>query len=419
MVSNSRDLEQIPDEQTGDDLVNSAYSKIIDEFPQFEPAKPFKPWHLPRKHYCRLRQWCRQTQKLLNELKLSIPAKERPLRYLTLPGDELLDIRVLAKVAEQAGTRMQFLGFNTALSKLRSAESDLSFSEVRQLAGIYEKPSEIIQHNIERITEENSTVKQKVHEHLPFDVINLDFTGTITGQPPLSEASYFQVVRWLIDQQCNKRREPWLLFLTTPFARNRTDSETAKELWRKVCINADHNEFAVSLVNTLQVSKEELLEEMLGSPILDDLRYSRGLGLALSKWILGLVATRSDLWAVELVDSKSYRVYGDVPEMYSMCFKFKSYDTQSVDVTGLTVSSDPSINLVSELVAGLELIQSIGRTEDVDKLLDTNRDVLNEAITLSAELLSTVRYNPGGYREWALNEMEKRGLFNLPEHNFH
>jgi hypothetical protein len=141
----------------------------------------------------------KNTQQLQKELKLSKPTHARPLRYLTLPGDELLDIRELSKVMEKAGTKMQFLGFNTATSKQRGAESDLSFSEVRQLEGIFEKPSEIIQHQIERITEENSTVRIKVLEHLPFDVINLDFTGSMTGQPPLSEASYFQVIRWLIN----------------------------------------------------------------------------------------------------------------------------------------------------------------------------------------------------------------------------
>jgi len=418
MVSNSGDSEQMPGEQSGDDLVNSAYSEIVDEFSKDEPVKYFQPWHLPRKHYCRLRQWCFYTQRLLRELKLSQPARERPLRYLTLPGDELLDIRQLSKVMENAGVKMQFLGFNTALENPRSAESDLSFSEVRQMKGIYEKPSEIIQHRIERIVEENSTVRQKVLEHLPFDVLNLDFTGSITGHPPRSNSSYFQVVRWLIDQQCSKRREPWLLFLTTPFARNRTDSETAKQLWDRVCSNADNDEFAVSLADTLQVSKGELLEEMLGSTSLDDLRYSKSLGLALSKWILGLVTTRSDMWAVELVDSKSYRVYGNVPEMYSMCFKFNSYEVQSIDKTDLTIPSASSANSLSELAAGLALIQSIGRNEDVDKLLDENRDKLNEAIDLSAELLSTVRYNPSVYREWALNEMGKRGLLDLTEHNF-
>jgi hypothetical protein len=286
---------------------------------------------------------------------------------------------------------------------------------VRQLEGIFEKPSEIIQHQIERITEENSTVRIKVLEHLPFDVINLDFTGSMTGQPPLSEASYFQVIRWLIEQQCNKRREPWLLFLTAPFARNRTDRETARHLWSSVYSNAEHGEFATLLADTLNISRGDLLGEMSGLASLDDHRYNKSLGLAFSKWVLGLLTTRNDSWSVELVDTKSYRVHGDIPDMYSMSFKFKSSDIQSVDATGLTLAIGSTNSPISELAIGLELIQSINQTEDVDKLLDEDRELLREATEFSADLLATARYDPSDYKEWVQAEMERRQLVNLAD----
>lgn len=414
MDSSSHHFAETSNEQVDDDLVSSAYSAISTEFLEVVEKKSFQAWHLPRKHYCRLKQWSFHTQKLQRELKISSHAQERPLRYLTLPGDELLDIRQLARVMKKAGTKMQFLGFNTASDKLRSAESDLSFSEVRQLEGIYEKPSEIIQHRIEKITEENSTARQKVIEHLPFDVINLDFTGSMVSQPPLSDASYFQVVRWLIEQQCNKNRKPWLLFLTVPLARDgRTNNETAKQLWSSVYKNAQKRDFADNLFSLLQIAKGEILGEMRGFAQLDDQRYSKGLGLALSKWILGLLITRSDQWTVKLMDAKSYRVHGNVPEMYSMSFKFIPHDIKSVDATGLTIPLDSSTEPLSELEAALELIQSISQTEDVDKLFDENRGLLDEAITLSAELLATVRYNSDDYREWALKSMNERNLFNI------
>lgn len=397
-----------------DDLVSSAYSLIPTEFVDVREEKSFQPWHLPRKHYCRLQQWALHTQKLQKELRISNPAQERPLRYLTLPGDELLDIRVLAKVMKNAGIRMQFLGFNTASDKLRSAESDLSFSEVRQMEGIYEKPSEIIQHRIEKIGEEGSIARQKVIEHLPFDVINLDFTGTIVGQPPLSSASYLQAIRWLIDQQCNRNRKPWLLFLTAPLARDgRTNDETARQLWSSIYQNAQKQGFADNLYNSLQITKGEILGEMKGFSQLDDQRFSKGLGLALNKWILGLLISRSDNWTLKLVDSKSYRVFGNIPEMYSMSLKFIPYDIQSMDATGLTIALDSSVEPLPELEIALELIESICQTEDVDNLLDRNRMLLDEAITYSAELLATVRYNSDDYRAWALKSMEERNLFNF------
>lgn len=418
MSPESRDFEEISDNQSSDDLVSSAYSGISTDFAKVEQKKSFQPWHLPRKHYCRLKQWAHHTQKLQRELKIYRPTQERPLRYLTLPGDELLDIRVLSRVMKNAGIKMQFLGFNTALDNLRSAESDLSFSEVRQLEGIYEKPSEIIQHRIENITDQNSTARQKVMEHLPFDIINLDFTGSMVGQPPLSDQSYLQLVRWLLEQQWNKNRNPWLLFLTVPLARDdRTNNETARQLFSTVYSNAENREFADKLTNLLQISRGEILTEMKGGVSLDNQRYSQGLGLALSKWILGLLTTRSDQWAVELVDSKSYRVYGNVPEMYSMSFKFIPYDTISVDATGLTIPFDSATNPISELDTGLGLIHSISQTEDVDKLLDENRQLLDEAINYSADFLAMVRYDPNDYREWALDEMKKRNLLKSTEQN--
>ena len=414
MNSNGHDFAETSNNQVKDDLISSAYSPIPTEVVETEKKKLFRPWHLPRKHYCRLTQWSRHTQRLQKELKISKPTQERPLRYLTLPGDELLDIRQLAQVMKNEGIKMQFLGFNTALDKSRSVEADLSFSEVRQLEGIYEKPSEIIQHRIERIIKKDSTARQKVMEHLPFDVINLDFTGSMVGQPPLSNASYLQVVRWLIDQQCNKNRKPWLLFLTVPLARDgRTNTDTAKQLWSRVYDNAESKKFADNLSNLLQIVRGEILGEMNGYVQLDDQRYSKGLGLALSKWILGLLITRSDQWTVKLVDAKSYRVYGDVPEMYSMSFKFIPHDIKSVDATGLTIPLGSSTDLVSELEAGLELIQSISQTEDVDKLLDENRELLEEAITHSAKLLATARYNSDDYRDWVLDTMKNRNLFNI------
>lgn len=414
MNSGSHQSTETSNDPIDDDLVSSAYSIISTELIDVSEKKSFQPWHLPRKQYCRLKQWAYHTQKLQKELKISSPAQERPLRYLTLPGDELLDIRVLAKVMKNAGIRMQFLGFNTALDKLRSAESDLSFSEVRQLEGIYEKPSEIIQHRIEKIAEENSTARQKVIEHLPFDVINLDFTGSMVGQPPLSNESYFQAVHWLIGEQCNKNRKPWLFFLTVPLARDeRTNKDTAKRLWLSVRENAQNTKFADDLYSLLQISKGDVLGEMGGLAILDDLRYSKGLGLALSKWVLGLLITRPDQWAVELVDAKSYRVHGNIPEMYSFSFKFIPYDSYGVDATGLTVSFGHLSDRKSELDIGLELISSISQTEDVDRLLDRDRKLLGEAIDFSAELLASVRYNSDDYREWVLKSMKERNLLNI------
>ena len=53
------------------------------------PKKEFLPWHRPRKQFVRDRQWCGEIGKLLEDS----PREGGVLRYLGLPGADLLDLR--------------------------------------------------------------------------------------------------------------------------------------------------------------------------------------------------------------------------------------------------------------------------------------------------------------------------------------
>jgi len=59
------------------------------------PEKRFKPWHKPRKHYLRVYQWCQQIATLIKDLGLG---ESDSLRYLGMPGEDLLDVRTLQGV---------------------------------------------------------------------------------------------------------------------------------------------------------------------------------------------------------------------------------------------------------------------------------------------------------------------------------
>ncbi|MBR7512572.1 hypothetical protein KC219_20620, partial [Mycobacterium tuberculosis] len=51
--------------------------------------KDFSQWHLPRKQYIRIHQWCREVAQLAREITIG---NGKTFNYLTLPGDDLLDI---------------------------------------------------------------------------------------------------------------------------------------------------------------------------------------------------------------------------------------------------------------------------------------------------------------------------------------
>src|SRR4051812_13411813 len=77
--------------------------------PEPIPLKAFQPWHLPRKQWVRHFQWRECTKRLIDGLQLD----DRPLRYLGLPGTELLDLEVLANFCVEKNLRFRYLGLNS------------------------------------------------------------------------------------------------------------------------------------------------------------------------------------------------------------------------------------------------------------------------------------------------------------------
>ena len=57
--------------------------------PESPKKKDFLPWHRPRKQYVREMQWCREIIEMVDEV---LP-ENNVLKYLGLPGDDLLDLR--------------------------------------------------------------------------------------------------------------------------------------------------------------------------------------------------------------------------------------------------------------------------------------------------------------------------------------
>ena len=72
-----------------DELLQGIYQDIQPSLEGVE-AREFKPWHKPRKQYIRLRQWCAIVRWLIRKVGMQ---QGDSLRYLGLPGEDLLDIR--------------------------------------------------------------------------------------------------------------------------------------------------------------------------------------------------------------------------------------------------------------------------------------------------------------------------------------
>ena len=172
-----------PGGQTPDDDIATTYGEpVSEESPPAALAKrEFQPWHHPVKQLVRDNQWAELTSRLLSE------RKEAPsvLHYFTLPGVDLLDVRVLADVCGPRGIIIKYFGFDAGTG----ADGDTSLgdggwitaeSALRQ-AGRISLDAVILPDRLEDIALHGSQASDQLGRQPAFDVINIGLYSRIYG----------------------------------------------------------------------------------------------------------------------------------------------------------------------------------------------------------------------------------------------
>ena len=141
----------------------------VDSYEAPVPAKKvFLPWHRPRKQFVRVKQWCEQIKKLLDEIQIEGGA----LRYFGLPGIDLLDLRCFHHtICVPRNLKLCFLGFNSGSDPASSeqAELNISLDEISKLGSI-DPRSMVIPDDFRRLASDQSIAWQRTLALGPFDV---------------------------------------------------------------------------------------------------------------------------------------------------------------------------------------------------------------------------------------------------------
>jgi hypothetical protein len=378
----------------GDDpLLKDIYQQIEAALPD-DSARKFKPWHKPRKHYLRVEQWCVQLRALIVELNY----REGDLiRYLGLPGEDFLDVRTLRGVCTRAKVTLKYLGFDSSAGD-GEYETLLSRHEIFEL-GFIDPFSVLARDRIERLTLENSTATATFRRIGPFDAINLDLCDSILRT--VGNGSYFDALGRLCDLQLTCGRvTPWLVFLTTRAIRAQLDDGAREQLIQCIIGNIEaHPNFAEELSSRLSLSKRDLDRELSNEDLLDHPALVKALGLGLGKWLLKLTLSAHPRVSVRLVQSYSYRVETNEPDMLSLTFRFEPIIESRRDATGLAPTRRE--NPVSpESLLAVELIRGVAEIVDVDTLLASDRELAAKTLEKAADILVTARYDRGAYLTW-------------------
>lgn len=190
------------------------------------PKKKFSPWHRPRKQFIRRHQWLTSIEELLARIK----PENQLFSYLSLPGDDFLDVRFLHdELCAPQGLELRYLGFNSSLNgKTQTPDSNTAEFSVRRLENV-STDIRIIPDRIESVAVENSMAQKALHQGSAFHAINIDLCdGIASGRKSGENPDMLTALRVLLEVQSRANHES-VLFLTT-----RVDSDEVSEGVRQV-----------------------------------------------------------------------------------------------------------------------------------------------------------------------------------------
>lgn len=360
----------------------------------------FAPWHHPVKQIVRDYQWAGLVKRLLTEDR---PDNGRDhLRYFTLPGADLLDVRVLADSLATMGTKIEYFGFDSGYDDEGAEDVDLTGayllaeSSLRQAGSISDR-AEILRDKLEDIALAGSHAAERLRQRGVFDVVNIDACNHLGYKPVGRNASIFEALEKLLAHQL-RAEEPWLLFVTTRANVAHLGGPAAK-LQSAIMKNLEMHEdgFAEPLADCIGGKVATIVADMNGCWSAQSIEFLKLFCIGLSKYLLQYYHAQQNLPAkVELASVYAYKVSGEAPDMLSMAFRIRP--------KGLAVQA-PSAGGALPLAA-LELTSAVAIVSRTKKMWDLDEAIANEdtvradAVTGTERLLASANYDVPQWREW-------------------
>lgn len=394
-------------EDVGAEDIEAIYGKQGAEAPGLaelvEMRQDFAPWHHPVKQVVRSRQWAALTKKLLEARPQGVP---RILRYFTLPGTDLLDVRMLAGICEPLGVKIEYFGFNSGGVPVGSREGTpasahaaawvMAESALRQAGRITENAL-ILEDQLEDIAETGSQAAIQLQQRGAFDVINIDPCDHLAYCPKGRTKNTFDALEALLKHQMGATA-PWLLFVTT-----RVDPQLigspgiAFQNAILQNLSVPQSGFGASLCECISANAARITAELASAWITHDERFLKLYSIGLGKYLLQFFHAQPNMPAnVELESVFSYRVHSDQPDMLALAFKI-SPDPRRVFAphVGNSVAFPPL-----ESTRAVNVAKRAMHLNDIDGLLAANTYIRQEAVEGTKSLLQSARFDIAKWSEW-------------------
>ena len=382
-----------------DDPASFVESLADQEYEIPVPDRQFKPWHLPRKQLVRRLHIDGYLGPLLKD-------GDGPVRYLGLPGEDLLDIHWMRKgVCRQYERDLLFVGFDTGNGK-----SDTRFSieeaKIKQLSRVDER-SRVLKTAFESLGDADSVAFQQVRDLGEFDLVNLDLCNGLAGEAPASSpTTLYNALAQLLGLQV-RRRQPWILMVTTRVDSQCVDDDAANKLAEILESNAkmccDFNMACKCLFNYSPAVAPDIAEDIKA---LAPIPRSQMRSIALSKWLISLAANKN--MPASLVNAIVYTVYRPNchPDLLSLAFRIECAEpTPAIDSFGMAqMVSGPSSTI--DCKESLNALEIVSNASDADQELAADSTLRERMIGETTDLLKVAGYRERDYKAW----LEERNL---------
>jgi hypothetical protein len=380
----------------GEDFVSE------DVFTTLRPQRTqFAPWHHPVKQRIRTSQW----QELVNRLISARGMDGSVLRYFTLPGPDLLDVRVLADICAPRHVAIEYFGFDAAM---QASQVDTSRFEVesalRQSSRITDQ-AVIYPDQLQDIAIGNSQAAKQLSQQRPFDVLNVDACDHLAYSPADRQTSLFDALRSLLAHQMDATA-PWLLFVTTR-AEPGLMAGPGEQLQRAVNdnIHSTVDGFRPALAELVGGDAATIAEAVAEIWAAPGSRFLKLYAVGLTKYLLQFFLAQPNRPAnVELASTCAYRVFGSEPDMLALAFRISPGERVVFEH-----GEQPPSTAAIEVERAIRAAVRAQRIRDVDGELADNPALCLQAARESAALLGASNYNVGAYAEW-LRTHEQRPI---------
>lgn len=356
--------------------------------------KEFLPWHKPRKQFVREMQWERQITSLINEVSID----NGILRYLGLPGDDLLDLRHFHdKICVPNNLKLKFLGFNRGIKQgaINKADLEISLDEVRRLSNI-DSGSQLLGDDLTSIATEKSVAWAQSQSMGTYEVINIDLCDGFAKQAIDDfKETHYNTLHRLMGLQA-RRLNPWLLFLTTRSDVDGVNGVVFDMLKKVYQDNLDScQEFLNASVSCFEVSDANGLDKYCQK----SLGFSNVFLTSICKWIATIGLSQNPSSKVEVKSVFGYKVKSsaETPDLISIAIKITPTFDTTPDSIGLANTSPQTIN---ECTLATKILKRIHKQKNVDQILQEDSTVMKEMFDATSALLEKSRYDITGFEKW-------------------